>query len=67
MNHAIAELKQDAQENRGLGRVLTDAVTAAKEPSPNQAKILERLEILQRRLATERFQHLAGAKYCCAS
>lgn len=56
MNHAIAEPKRDAQANRGLGRLLTDAVMAVREPSPNQAKILDRLETLQNRLATERFQ-----------
>jgi ribosome biogenesis GTPase A len=51
-----AQNRRDAQTSRDLTQILRDANTYVATPSANQAKILERLDSLRERLATERFQ-----------
>jgi ribosome biogenesis GTPase A len=51
-----AQNRPDAQTSRVLTRILTDVAACVGSPSASQAKILDRLNSLQERLATERFQ-----------
>jgi len=46
----------DVVASRGLAQLLNEAATCIDSPSASQAKILERLNSLRGRLATERFQ-----------
>jgi predicted GTPase len=59
MNSSAAELAQNRQEtppNGWLARILADASACVMSPSASQTKILQRLDSLRERLATERFQ-----------
>jgi ribosome biogenesis GTPase A len=51
-----AQTHPDAPTSRDLIQILRDANAYVATPSANQAKILERLDSLRERLATERFQ-----------
>jgi GTP-binding protein EngB required for normal cell division len=46
----------DAATSRSLSRLLDEAAICIDSPSPSQAKILEQVNVLRERLATERFQ-----------
>jgi GTPase Era involved in 16S rRNA processing len=53
---AAAQNSRDTFASRSLARLLDDAAASIDSPSTSQTKILERLNSLRERLATERFQ-----------
>jgi GTPase Era involved in 16S rRNA processing len=53
---AAAQNSRDVATSRGLAHLLDEAAGSIDNPSASQAKILERLNALRERLATERFQ-----------
>jgi ribosome biogenesis GTPase A len=53
---AAAQQRLEVAANRGLARLLNEAAMCIDSPSASQVKILERLNSLRGRLATERFQ-----------